>query len=71
MYVHITMSSNCSTWCTSLLLSFSTCNLGVLGLEGAKIAYWLEPRAKGQLPKGGQKLCSQSVLYSLETQQSG
>ena len=25
-----------STWCRSLLLSFSTCYLGILGLEGAK-----------------------------------
>ena len=24
-----------STWCRSLLLSFSTCYLGILGLEGA------------------------------------
>ena len=29
------MSRNCSTWCRSLLLSFSTCYLGTLGLEGA------------------------------------
>jgi len=29
------MSRNCSMWCRSLLLSFSTCYLGTLGLEGA------------------------------------
>jgi len=29
------MSRNCSTWRRSLLLSFSTCCLGILGLEGA------------------------------------
>ena len=31
---HIIMSRNCSTWCRSLLLSFSTCYLGILGLIG-------------------------------------
>ena len=51
-------------WCRRLLLSFSICYLGILGLEGAKIAYWLEPLTKGQSPKRGQKLCSQSVLHS-------
>jgi len=61
MYVHITMSRNCSTWYRSLLLSFSTCYLGILGPEGA---YWLEPPTKGQPLKRGQKLCSQSALYS-------
>jgi len=35
MYVHITMSRNWSTWCRSLILSFSTCYLGIVGLEGA------------------------------------
>ena len=50
-----------STWCRSLLLSYSTCYLGILGLEGP---YWLEPPTKGQPLKRGQKLCSQSVLYS-------
>ena len=39
----------------------SLCYLGILGLEGA---YWLEPPTKGQPLKRGQKLCSQSVLYS-------
>ena len=56
-----------SSWCRSLLLSFSTCYLGILGLEvlrGLKIAYWLEPPTKGQPPKRGQNLCSESVLYS-------
>ena len=52
------------TWCRSLLLSFSTCYLVILGLEGLKVAYWLEPPTKGQPPKRGQKLCSESVLYS-------
>ena len=45
--------------CRNLLLSFSTCCLGLLGLEGA--TYWLKPPTKGQPPKREQKLCSQSV----------
>jgi len=32
---YFSMSTNCSTWCRSLLLSFSTCYLGILGLEEA------------------------------------
>ena len=32
---YFSMSRNCSTWCRSLLLSFSTCYLGIVGLEGA------------------------------------
>ena len=60
------MSENWSTWCRSLLLKLykSTCYLGILGLEGLLIAYWLEPSTKGQPPERGQRLCSQSVLYS-------
>ena len=36
---HIIMSRNCSTWCRSLLLSFSTCYLGILGPEGGRFVY--------------------------------
>jgi len=40
-------------------------DLGILGLEGAiSCIDWLEPPTNGQPPKRGQKLCSQSVLYS-------
>ena len=58
-------SRNCSkwwsTWCRSQLLSFSTCYLGMSGLEGLHVymqsTYWLEPPIKGQ------KVCSQSAFY--------
>ena len=33
-------------------------------MRGLIVAYWLEPPTKGQPLKRGQKLCSQSVLYS-------
>ena len=32
---YITMARNCSTWCRSLLLTFRTRYLGILGLERA------------------------------------
>ena len=57
---YFSMSTNCSTWCRSLLLSFSTCYLGILGLEGAIncILAWTshqrtssEKRTKALLPK--------------------
>jgi len=32
---YFSMCRNCSTWCRNVLLSFSTCYLGILGLEGA------------------------------------
>ena len=51
-----------STWCRSLLLSFSICYLGTLGLEGA--INCILAQTSHQKTTSGQKLCSQSVLYS-------
>ena len=57
---YFSMSTNCSTWCRSLLLSFSTCYLGILGIEEAIncILAWTshqrtssEKRTKALLPK--------------------
>jgi len=54
------MPRNCSTWCRSLLLSFSTCYLGILGLEAtincilARTSHQRttsEKRTKALLPK--------------------
>ena len=57
---YFSVSRNCGTWCRSLLLSFSTCYLGILGLEGAinYILAWTshqrttsKKRTKALLPK--------------------
>ena len=49
--------------CRSLLLSFSTCCLGILGLEGAINCILARTSHQRTTSKRGQKLCSQSVLY--------
>jgi len=48
------MSRNCSTWCRSLLVSFSTCYVGILGLEGVInciLGSNLPPKDKSSTPK--------------------
>jgi len=58
------VSRNCSTWCRSLLLSFSTCYLDLIGFEGAMNCILARTSHQRTTSKRGQKLCSQSVLYS-------
>jgi len=53
-----------STWCRSLLISFSTCCLGILDLEGAINCILARTSHQRTTSERGQKLCSQSVLYS-------
>ena len=54
--------SSTRTWCRSLLLRFSTCYLGILGLDiNCKLAWTSHQRTTSER---GQKLCSQGVLYS-------
>ena len=62
------LASGCSVSvvhrCRSLLLSFSTFYLDILGLEGAIICILAQTSHQWTNSEKGQKLCSQSVLYS-------